>query len=109
MAQSDVRKGEPSSTMWTVKTDSYNRRSTRPHIRAHIPGGGADEVRPEGQVIGYAASAKQLSLKVLFDAEAAFHLEERPLAKDQRLTESGDGRHAADRGRGRSDERCGHD
>ncbi len=44
------------------------------------------------EAFAYPASAKQLNLKVLFDADAAFHLTERPLAEDQRLTQSNDGR-----------------
>ncbi len=41
---------------------------------------------------GYPVSAKDIALKAVFDADAAFHLSERPLSKDQRLRTRPDGR-----------------
>ena len=45
----------------------------------------------EKSEFGYPVSSKNISLKALFDADAAFHLSERPLSKDQRLRTRPDG------------------
>jgi predicted DNA-binding transcriptional regulator YafY len=50
-----------------------------------------DEYLYEKSEFGYPVSAKNISFKALFDADAAFHLSERPLSKDQRLREQKDG------------------
>lgn len=46
----------------------------------------------EERQFGYPVGTKDIALRALFDEDAAFHLSERPLSKDQRLRKKKDGR-----------------
>jgi predicted DNA-binding transcriptional regulator YafY len=50
-----------------------------------------DQYLYEKSEFGYPVSTKAISFKALFDADAAFHLSERPLSKDQHLRQRKNG------------------